>query len=236
MKQSLLMQTIISDIRTFLFDNKDTGYRDFYAGLCPSLDKEKIIGVRTPILRKYAKQLFKRPDVEFFLYDLPHMYYEENNLHAFIIELYCDFEVCISAIDLFLPFVDNWATCDGLRPKCFSKNKDKLISKALEWVNDDRVYVKRFGIGVLMNHYLDESFDAELLNLVASIKSDEYYINMMRAWYFATALSKQYEAVLPLLVDNKLDVWTHNKTIQKAVESYRIQKEQKDFLKLLRKK
>ena len=226
----------ISDITKALFKMQDTVYRDFQAGLCPSLDKQKIIGVRIPLLRQYAKEISKSRDVSDFLCDLPHKYYEEDNLHAFIIEIYRDFDECIAALDRFLPHIDNWATCDSLRPKCFKHNKEKLLPKALGWIDSEHIYTKRFGIGVLMNHFLEESFDESHLEVVSDIKSCEYYINMMRAWYFETALAKQYDKAVVYLKENRLDVWTHNKTIQKAVESYRITAEKKDYLKTLRRK
>ena len=223
-----------SDIVTYLLKMQDTAYRDFQAGLCPNLNKDKIIGVRTPIVRKFAKEISKKDDLDDFLKNLPHNYYEEDNLHAFIIESFKDFDECVRALDDFLPYVDNWATCDGLRPKCFKNNKDKLLPKALGWVGDDRVYVRRFGIGVLMNHFLDGDFEDRFLEIVSAIRSDEYYINMMRAWFFATALAKQYNEAIAYIENGRLDKWTHNKTIQKAVESYRITPEQKEYLKTLR--
>lgn len=222
------------DITTQLFNMQDLAYRDFHSRLIPNIDKRRIIGVRTPLLRKFAREIYKNGNYAQFLEELPHFYYEENNLHAFIIESYQDFDLCTQALDRFLPYVDNWATCDGLRPRCFSKNHDKLLSKALEWVQDDRTYVKRFGIGVLMNHFLDEHFDVWFLDIVSNIKSDEYYIKMMVAWYFATALAKQYNDAVKIVEKCVLDSWTHNKTIQKAVESYRISDEQKTYLKTLR--
>ena len=214
-----------------LFEMQDTAYRDFHSRLVPTLDKETIIGVRTPVLRAFAKN----EDIDSFLKSLPHKYYEENNLHAFIVETYKNFDACIDALDTFLPFVNNWATCDGMRPKCFKGNEEKLVSKALEWINDDRVYVKRFGIEVIMNHFLDEHFDKKLLDIVAEIRSDEYYINMMIAWFFATALAKQYDKTIAYIQNGCLDRWTHNKTIQKAVESFRLTDSQKEYLKTLKK-
>lgn len=218
-----------------LFEMQDTAYRDFHSRLVPTLDKETIIGVRTPALRAFAKELAKNEDIDSFLKSLPHKYYEENNLHAFVIETYKSFDACIDALDTFLPFVNNWATCDGMRPKCFKGNEEKLLSKALEWINDDRVYVKRFGIEVIMNHFLDEHFDKNLLDIVSEIRSDEYYINMMIAWFFATALAKQYDKTIAYIQNGCLDRWTHNKTIQKAVESFRLTDSQKEYLKTLKK-
>ena len=218
-----------------LFEMQDTAYRDFHSRLVPTLDKETIIGVRTPALRVFAKELAKNKDIDSFLKSLPHKYYEENNLHAFVVETSKSFDACIDALDTFLPFVNNWSTCDGMRPKCFKGNEEKLLSKALEWINDDRVYVKRFGIEVIMNHFLDEHFDKKLLDIVAEIRSDEYYINMMIAWFFATALAKQYDKTLAYIQNGCLDRWTHNKTIQKAVESFRLTDSQKEYLKTLKK-
>ncbi|MBE6681262.1 MAG: DNA alkylation repair protein [Ruminococcaceae bacterium] len=230
-----MLKTINSDeIREKLLNMQDTAYRDFHSRLIPTVDKSRVIGVRTPQLRKFSKELVKHFDVSAFLSDLPHYFYEENNLHAFIIESFHDFDTCTAALDIFLPYVDNWATCDGLRPKCFYKNSDKLADKALFWIKDERTYVKRFGIGVLMNHFLDDKFDERFLKIVSQIESDEYYIKMMVAWYFATALAKQFDVSVLIIENRILDRWTHNKTIQKAVESYRITKEQKDYLKTLK--
>ena len=213
---------------------QDTAYRDFHSRLVPTLNKDKIIGVRVPLLRKLAKELSKQELAVEFIKILPHRYYEEDNLHAFIIENINDYDRCVTEIDRFLPFVDNWATCDGLRPKCFRGNKERLLPKALNWIEDDRVYVKRFGIGVLMNHFLDEHFDKHYLEIVSTIRSGEYYVNMMVAWFFATALAKQFDSAVVFLEQHRLDVWTHNKTIQKAIESYRITQEQKAYLKTLK--
>ena len=217
-----------------LFNMKDAAYRDFHSRLIPNIDIQRIIGVRTPVLRKFAKELVKNRSYEVFIHELPHFYYEENNLHAFIIEYFSDFDTCVEALNSFLPYVDNWATCDGLRPKCFSENIDRLLPIALNWVNDDRTYVKRFGIGVLMNHYLDSNFEPSYLDIVSSVRSDEYYVKMMVAWYFATALAKQYDSAVKIVEKCVLDKWTHNKTIQKSIESYRISDEKKNYLKTLR--
>ncbi|MBO4950374.1 MAG: DNA alkylation repair protein [Clostridia bacterium] len=225
---------MISRINKELFNMQDLAYRDFHSRLVPTLDKNTIIGVRTPLLRKFAKQLAKEGSVEEFLSALPHKYYEENNLHAFIIEDIKDFKTCISNLERFLPYIDNWATCDCLRPKCFKKNTDCLIDYVIKWILDDRTYIKRFGIGMLLSYYLDDEFYKSYLNIVSQIRSDEYYVNMMKAWYFTTALTKQYDSAIEYLTLNKLDKWTHNKTIQKAVESYRIPESQKAFLKTLK--
>ena len=231
-----------------LFKLQDVKYRDFQKKLIPTVDPESVIGVRTPELRKLAKQLVRlrtsktaadcktAADVEAFLKDLPHEYFDENQLHAFIISEDKDYERCMADVEEFLPYVDNWATCDQMSPKVFKKNKDGLLLHVRKWLKSDRTYTVRFAIGMLMEHFLEDDFDPEYPKLVAKVKSDEYYVNMMIAWYFATALAKQHDAVIPYLEGQKLDVWTHNKTIQKARESYRITPEQKEYLKTLKRK
>ena len=209
----------------------ETEYKEFSAKLMPTVDKNTVIGIRIPLLRKLAKSL---TDYDGFLKDLPHKYFEENNLHAFLIERETDFERCIEKLDAFLPYVNNWATCDSMKPKVLKKDMQKLLLHIHRWINSKEVYTVRYGINMLMSFYLDEHFDENHLMLICNIKSDEYYINMMRAWYFATALAKQYDKTLPIIEQNMLDKWTHNKTIQKAVESLRITKEQKAYLKTLR--
>jgi len=206
-------------------------YRDFSSALMPTVEKERVIGIRIPVLRKYAKSL---EDYEDFLKDLPHKYFEENNLHAFLIEREKDFEKCIEKLDLFLPYVDNWATCDSMKPKALKKEPEKLLIHIKRWLYSKDVYAVRYAINLLMSYYLDENFKEEYLYMIAGVKSDEYYINMMRAWYFATALAKQYEKTLPLLENKELDQWIHNKTIQKSIESLRISKEHKLYLKSLK--
>lgn len=218
-------------VKKDLFAMQDKGYRDFHAKLIPNVDKGKIIGVRTPVLRRYAKEFYHDPLCKTFLSSLPHEYYEENNLHAFLIEQIKDFDECIAALDAFLPHVDNWATCDMMRPKCFAENKEKLLLHIEKWLSSSHEYTVRYSIEMLMLHFLDVDFDSRFPEAVSNVKSDAYYVNMMRAWYFATALAMQYGAVLPYITENRLDAWTHNKTIQKAVESYRITNEQKVFLK-----
>ena len=209
----------------------ESEYKEFSAKLMPTVDKNTVIGIRIPLLRKLAKSL---TDYDGFLKDLPHKYFEENNLHAFLIERETDFERCIEKLDAFLPYVNNWATCDSMKPKVLKKDMQKLLLHIYRWINSKEVYTVRYGINMLMSFYLDEHFDENHLMLICNIKSDEYYINMMRAWYFATALAKQYDKTLPIIEQNMLDKWTHNKTIQKAVESLRITKEQKAYLKTLR--
>ena len=225
---------IVEEITNELFKMQDEKYRDFNSKLIPAVDKESMIGVRTPELRKYAKQLVKREDVGEFLYSVPHKYFDENQLHAFILAEIKDFGVCLEEIKNFLPYIDNWATCDQLSPKVFKKYRKELIHYIREWIKSDKTYTVRFGIGMLMEHFLDEDFDLAYPEMVAEIRSEEYYINMMTAWYFATALAKQYEKILPFIENKKLDTWTHNKAIQKAVESYRITDEQKVYLKGLK--
>lgn len=224
-------------IRKDLFAMQDIEYRDFHSKLIPTINPALVIGVRTPQLRKYAKQLSGSHEANDFVKNLPHKYYEENNLHGFLIEEGKDYEAVISALDAFLPYVDNWATCDMISPKIFKKHLGELQSKIKEWISSEHTYTKRFGIGMLMKYFLDEdTFSVEYLELVASVKSEEYYINMMIAWYFATALAKQYDATLPYIETHRLSVWTHNKAIQKSIESYRITSEQKNVLKRLKRK
>lgn len=226
--------TVKEEIRAGLFDLQDEKYRDFQAKLIPGKDTRNMIGVRTPALRKYAKELAKRADIEEFLSDLPHQYFDEDQLHAFIISLTRDYDRCMEQVCRFLPYVDNWATCDQLSPKLFRKFRLRLLPQIREWIGSGETYPVRFGIGMLMQHFLDDTFDPAYPEMVAAVQSEEYYVNMMRAWYFATALAKQYETVLPFIEQRRLDAWTHRKTIQKAVESYRITAEQKEYLKSLR--
>lgn len=217
-----------------LFELQDLKYRDFHSKLMPTVEKSRIIGVRTPDLRKLAKELKNTEHAKTFLEILPHEYYEENNLHAFLIEEIKDFNNCIEELNRFLPFVDNWATCDMMRPKIFKKNLDKLLLQIKIWLNSSETYTVRFGIECLMIFYLDEHFSPEYPELISKIRSDEYYIRMMVAWYFATALAKRYDDIIPYLAQKRLDSETHNKAIQKAIESYRITPEQKAYLRTLK--
>ena len=217
-----------------LFKLQDKKYGEFQAKLIPDADPETFIGVRTPDLRNLAKRIVKENSYKEFLKQLPHHYFDENQLHAFIISEIKDYDECMSYVNEFLPYVDNWATCDQMSPKVFKKNTDKLIKQIKVWMKSKETYTIRFGIGMLMQYYLDDIFKPEYLQMVSKIKSKEYYVNMMIAWYFATALAKQYEKTLPYIEENKLDTWTHNKTIQKAIESYRITPEQKEYLKSLK--
>jgi 3-methyladenine DNA glycosylase AlkD len=227
---------ITDDIRKELKKLQDKGYRDMQVTIIPTVEADSIIGVRTPALRQLAKELSKREDVSKFLEDVPHKFFEENQLHAFILSGMKDAESCIRLVDEFLPYVDNWATCDQMSPKIFKKHKQLLLEYVDKWIRSDHTYVKRFAIGMLMEHFLDEDFKTSYLTKVSKIRSEEYYVNMMIAWYFATALAKQYDATLPFIEKQKLDKWTHNKSIQKAVESYRITPEQKEYLKTLKRK
>lgn len=225
---------IREEIRQRLFELQDVSYRDFQVKLIPTVETESMIGVRTPALRKLAREYGRREDIGEFLQDLPHRYFDENQLHAFIISGIKDFETCIMYVEKFLPYVDNWATCDQMSPTVFKKKRQELLPYIREWMRSDRTYTVRFGIGMLMQHYLDEDFDPSYPEMVAGIKSEEYYISMMIAWYFATALAKQYDTVLPYIEEKRLDSQTHNRAIQKAVESYRITQEQKAYLKTLK--
>lgn len=225
---------IAEEVLRKLFELQDIEYRDFHARLMPTVDKEKIIGVRTPILRKFAKEYAKTEDAKEFMQLLPHDYYEENNLHGFLIEGIKDYDRCLCALDAFLPYVDNWATCDMMTPKVFKKHLPELGVKIEEWMSSEHTYTVRFGIGMRMRFYLDEEFQPEYLQQVAEVLSEEYYVKMMVAWYFATALAKQYEAALSYIEERKLEKWTHNKAIQKAVESNRISREQKEYLRTLK--
>ena len=226
----MLREEIIDE----LFRLQDTEYRDFQRKLIPTAPPDSMIGVRTPELRQLAGQLKDRADIGEFLHDLPHKYFDENQLHAFIISGLKDFDACIGEVSRFLPYVDNWATCDQMSPKVFRKHRPELLAFIREWMASGETFTVRFGIGMLMQHYLDEDFDPAYPELVADIRTEEYYINMMIAWYFATALAKQYEAAIPFLENRRLDDWTHNRAIQKAIESYRITPEQKVYLKSLK--
>ena len=214
-----------------LFALQDKEYRDFTAKLTPSIDREKIIGVRVPVLRKFAKEFYKNKSaVEEFLSALPHHYYEENLLHGFLVEQIKDFQSAVEYTEAFLPFVDNWAVCDTFSPKIFQKHPKEVYEYVLKWIKSDKTYTIRYAVGLLLSNYLDEHFQKEMLQLVSEVKSEEYYVNMMLAWYFATALAKQYEAAMPLIEAKTLPSFVQNKTIQKARESRRISTETKEYL------
>lgn len=225
---------ITERIREELFSIQDLSYREFHSRLMPDVEKDTVIGIRVPVLRKYVKELAKDPEIGGFLEDLPHRYYEENNVHGFLIQQMKEYGQCMEELEKFLPYINNWATCDMTSPKVFKKHKEELLEAVRRWIVSDHVYTVRYGIGMLMQHYLDEDFREEYPQMVSEIRSEEYYVNMMIAWYFATALAKQYETILPYIEKQKLDVWTHNKTIQKACESYRITPEQKAYLRTLK--
>ena len=217
-----------------LFKLQDIKYRDFQVKLFPTLNSEDFIGVRTPDLRKLAKDLVKNNNYISFLNELPHKYFDENQLHGFIISEIKDYDECLMYLNKFLPFIDNWATCDQTSPKVFKNKHDKLLKEVKKWIKSKKTYTIRFGIGMLMQYFLDENFQSNYLDLVCNIKSNEYYVNMMRAWFFATALAKQYDSTISLFENKSIDMWTHNKAIQKAIESYRISQDKKDYLKSLK--
>ena len=225
---------LCEDIRQELFRLRDPAYRDFQAKLIPTMAPERMIGVRTPALRAYAKTLVKRPDVDEFLGALPHACFDEDQLHAFILCEIKEFDRCLAQVERFLPYIDNWATCDQLSPKCFKKHRRELLPAVRRWIDSGETYPVRFGVGMLMEHFLEEDFDPVYLRWVADLRSEAYYVNMMRAWYFATALAKRYDDAVAYLQNGALDPWTHNKAIQKAGESYRITAEQKEYLKRLK--
>lgn len=214
----------------------DSGYRDFQAKLMPTVAKETIMGVRTPAMRAVAKELKGTELAAEFMKELPHQYFDENQLHAFLINELKDYDECLQELERFLPYVDNWATCDQLSPKVLKKQPEATLEAIRKWMASQHVYTIRFGMEMLMSFYLDAWFKPEYLAWVAADRNDEYYVKMMVAWFFATALAKQYEATVPYLEQRLLPEWSHKKAIQKACESYRITKEQKDYLRTLRKK
>ncbi len=225
----------MTEIQKQLFAMQDVPYRDFQVKLIPGIDPEHVIGVRTPALRSFAKQLAKTPEAESFLHDLPHTYFDENQLHAFILSEMKDYDALLEELERFLPHIDNWATCDQLSPKVFAKHPE-LIGEIRRWMDAAHPYTVRFGIGMLMRWYLDAAFQPEYLEWVAAVESDEYYVNMMRAWYFATALAKQYDAAVGYFETHRLDAWTHSKALQKARESFRVSDTHKAYLQTLKTK
>lgn len=222
------------DIQAELFKLQDKDYRAFQLKLLPTVQPDSVIGVRTPELRRLAKVFVRSGAAEAFLADLPHKYFDENQLQAFMLSELKDYEECVVKVAAFLPYVDNWATCDQMTPQVFKKHRRELLVWIRKWLAASDVYVRRFAIKMLMDHFLDEDFDLSYLEMTAQIRSEEYYVNMMIAWYFATALAKQYEAALPFLEEKRLAVWTHNKAIQKAIESRRITPAQKAYLRQLK--
>ena len=222
------------EIQKKLFELQDIGYAEFQSKLMPTVPRETFIGVRVPEVRKLAKSYSKDKECQEFLKKLPHQYYDENMLHGLLLSEMKDYDACISAVDIFLPYVDNWAVCDIMAPKVFKKHKEELLEKIKIWATSDQVYTCRFGLEMLMTHFLDEDYKPEYLEIAAGVHSEEYYVNMMIAWFFATALAKQWDTTILYITENRLSEWVHNKTIQKARESYRITDEQKKFLKGLK--
>jgi len=223
------------EIQSQLISMSEGEYQKFSSSLMPTVDPKTVLGIRIPRLRAYAKKL-SPTDAQAFLDDLPHTYFEENNLHAFLIANIRDADACMRELSRFLPYVDNWATCDSLRPVCFAKNPEKLRLAINQWIQSAHPYTVRFAIEALMIHFLDHRFDPSDLYLVAGVKNEHYYVKMMIAWYFATALAKQYDEAILFLETRKLSPWIHHKTIQKAVESYRLTADRKAYLKTLRRK
>ena len=217
-----------------LFAMQDKQYAEFQSKLTPGVPPENIIGIRVPVLRKFAKEFTNKDEVYDFVHQLPHKYYDENMLHSLLISQVKDYEECISLTDAFLPYVDNWAVCDIMSPKVFAKHKSALTEKITTWISSQHTFTCRFGIETLMSHYLDKDFKAEYLEITAAVRSEEYYVKMMVAWFFATALAKQWDATIPYIEQKRLATWTHNKTIQKAIESYRITPGQKEYLRTLK--
>lgn len=228
------MAHLEEEIRSRLFELQDLKYKEFSAKLMPAVNPDTVIGVRTPALRKLAREYSRTPQAEKFLAILPHRYYEENNLHGFLIETIHDYETAIKAVEAFLPYIDNWATCDLVSPKVFKKHLPELYERIKFWLQSDLTYTVRFGIGMLMGFYLGDAFSPEMPELVSGIRSQEYYINMMIAWYFATALAKQPGAAMPFIQEQHLEKWTHNKAVQKAIESCRISDGMKAYLRTLK--
>lgn len=224
----------MTEINDRLLDMQEVAYGDFAAKLLPTVPRERIIGVRLPALRKYAKELAGTAQAEAFMRELPHRYLEEDHLHSFLIGLLRDADECYAALDAFLPYVDNWSVCDSLRPKALTRDREAMLAHIRTYMQSNHTYTVRFGIELLMLYFLDQHFLPEHLAAVAAVQSEEYYVNMMIAWYFATALAKQWDATLPYLQEHRLPLWVHRKTVQKAVESYRISKEQKAYLRTLR--
>ena len=228
------MSEKLTRLQQQLFVLQDEEYRDFHSKLMPNIPKEDVIGIRVPVLRKFAKEFAKSDEKEKLLKELPHRYYEENNLHMMLLVEMKDYDGCMQEMERFLPYINNWATCDFPAPKCFEKHKKDVLEHIKIWIKSSQTYTVRYAIGMLMRLFLEDDFSAEYPQMVAEVSSEEYYINMMIAWYFATALAKQWDAVIPYIEQRKLSPWVHRKTIQKAVESYRITPGQKEYLKSFR--
>jgi len=221
-------------IRETLLSMKDEKYQKFHSSLIPTVEPDTIIGVRAPLLHKFAKQIARDDGKQSFLSDLPHKYYDENQLHSFIISEETSYVIALAEVYRFLPYIDNWSTCDGLKVKCFEKNRDKITEEIDKWLDSDHVYTVRYAIELVMDNFLDENLRTEYFPRIAQINFDDYYVKMMQAWYFATALAKAWDKALPIIENGQLDKWTHNKAIQKAMESYRITPEQKNYLRKLK--
>ncbi len=228
------MSEKLTRLQQQLFVLQDEEYRDFHSKLMPNIPKEDVIGIRVPVLRKFAKEFAKSDEKEKFLKELPHRYYEENNLHMMLLVEMKDYDGCMQEMEQFLPYINNWATCDFPAPKCFEKHKMDVFEHIKIWIKSSQTYTVRYAIGMLMRLFLEDDFSEEYPQMVAEVSSEEYYINMMIAWYFATALAKQWDTVIPYIEQRKLSPWVHRKTIQKAVESYRITPGQKEYLKSFR--
>lgn len=228
------MKNIEMAVQERLFQMQDLEYKAFQCKLMPNVAPERVIGVRTPELRKYARELSKQPEAAEFMLALPHKYYEELNLHGLLVETIKDYNTAIKAVSVLLPHVDNWATCDLITPKVFGKHLQELMEQIKLWIASGETYTVRFGVEMLMNFYLGEAFDISQPAMAAAIESEEYYVKMMVAWYFATALAKQKEAVMPFFTEKRLPDWTHNKAIQKAMESFRIDADTKAYLRTLK--
>ena len=224
----------MNQVYEMLLKVKDDNYKEFQSKLVPNISKDSILGVRTPEMREIAKEVFNSSFKDEFLNDIPHKYYEENIIHMFVVSLIKDFDECIKELDKFLKYVDCWPVSDQASPKCFKKNHDKLLPVVKRWILSSHIYTSRFGMRILMNEYLDKDFKEEYLELVSSVKGDDYYLKMMQAWYFATALAKQYDSTIKYIENHKLDDWVHKKSIQKAIESFRVSDEHKEYLKTLR--
>lgn len=224
----------MTDLQKRLFELQDKSYKEFNSKLIPTVDPDTVIGIRTPDMRKFVKQFAKEPQAKEFMKELPHKYYDEYNVHAYLVSIIKDIDTAIAETERFLPYVNNWATCDTFAPKIFKKYPEKVYEKIKQWVKSDKTYTIRFGIEILMSNYLDELFKPEHPELVAAVHSEEYYVNMMIAWYFATALAKQYDAIMPYFEEFRLDTWVHNKAIQKCIESYRIDDDTKTYLRTLK--
>ncbi|MDO4466096.1 MAG: DNA alkylation repair protein [Bacillota bacterium] len=224
----------MTEFQDLLFMHKDESYAQFQANLTPNIPRELFIGVRVPVVRKLANDLWKQGNYNEFLHDLPHVYYDENMLHGILLSKIKDLDVLFEELERFLPYVDNWAVCDTMNPKVFLKHKERLLEKIQEWIHSEHTYTIRFGIGMLMGYFLNDDFKVEYLDWVSDLRSEEYYVNMMIAWYFATALTKQWDSAILWIEQKKMDTWTHNKAIQKAIESRLISEERKNYLRTLK--